>query len=359
MQISNSNYSVIEIIEMLERKDLVVNKEYQRGTGLWPDGPAGYFIDTILENFPFPKIYMYEYIERGERRLRREIVDGQQRITTIRRFYNNEFAIKGESQYAGMYFRDLDDELQIQFSSYTVSVDVIRAASRSDILQMFRRMNAYTLPLNEPEKRHSSYQGKFKWFVNDLADGLNEFFVEFGVFSQRQIVRMADAELISECVLAMERGIISTSANDLTKLYKNYDDEFDHSREYYDKIKWAFQFIGENFGDLRKTYIMKPYALHSLVTCLIHVRFGIEQIERVYNIESPGNLRFDEHVVLNNLLTLSQAHEAKEIDSEYYQYVWGCEAAVNREPRRRARVFSILRAFGVAVPDEEYANLFE
>src|SRR3546814_5571842 len=78
----------------------------------------------------------------------------------------------GESKYAGKRFSDLDEEIQNQFVSYTVSVDVIRNATRAEILQMFRRMNAYTLPLNEPEKRHSSFQGAFKWFINHLADEL-------------------------------------------------------------------------------------------------------------------------------------------------------------------------------------------
>lgn len=358
MQITTSNYSVIEVVEMLARKELTVNREYQRGTGLWPDGPASYFIDTILEGYPFPKIYMYEYINRGDRRMRKEIVDGQQRITTIRRFFNNEFAIKGESKYAGMKFQDLADDDQLRFSSYTVSVDVIRNATRAEILQMFRRMNAYTLPLNEPEKRHSSYQGKFKWFVNDMADTLNEFFIEFGVFTQRQIVRMADAELISECVLSIERGIVSTSAADLTKLYRSYDETFQNAPNYYSILRSTFDFIIAELGDLRNTHMMKPYALHSLVTALIHAQFGIAQIEQEYGVHRPAQFVPNRAQAVNNLLALAQAHEAKETDGYLHRYVWGCEAAVNRSPRRYARTMSILRAIGAQVPDGEYANLF-
>lgn len=358
MQITTSNYSVIEVVEMLDRKELTVNREYQRGTGLWPDGPASYFIDTILEGYPFPKIYMYEYINRGDRRMRKEIVDGQQRITTIKRFYSNEFAIKGESKYSGMRFQDLSDEDQLRFSSYTVSVDVIRNATRAEILQMFRRMNAYTLPLNEPEKRHSSYQGKFKWFVNDMADVLNEFFIEFGVFTQRQIVRMADAELISECVLSIERGIISTSASDLTKLYKAYDETFQNAADYYSVLRSTFDFIIAELGELRNTHMMKPYALHSLVTALIHAQFGIEQIKDEFGVQRPAHFVPNRQQAVNNLLALAQAHEAKEVDGDYNRYVWGCEAAVNRAPRRYARTMSILKALGVKVPDPEYAHLF-
>ena len=203
MNINTNNYSVLEILNMLDRRELLVNQDYQRGSGLWPDGASSYFIDTILEGFPFPKIYMYEFLDRGARGIRREIVDGQQRIKTIQRFYNNEFALTGDTLYVGRRFNDLDQEKQEQFLSYPVSVDVIRNATKAEILQMFRRMNAYTLPLNEAEKRHSSFEGAFKWFVNRLADALNEFFVSFGVFTNRQIVRMADAELITSRLQVM------------------------------------------------------------------------------------------------------------------------------------------------------------
>src|SRR5262249_15983658 len=65
MNINTNNYSVLEILNMLDRRELLVNQDYQRGSGLWPDGASSYFIDTILEGFPFPKIYMYEFLDRA------------------------------------------------------------------------------------------------------------------------------------------------------------------------------------------------------------------------------------------------------------------------------------------------------
>jgi hypothetical protein len=159
----------------------VINNSYQRGSGLWPEGPSSYFFDTILEGFPFPKIYMYEFLDRTARGIRKELVEGQQRIKTIQRFINNEFALSGETRHAGSRFEDLDDDRKDAFLSYTVSVDVIQNASPSEILQMFRRMNAYTMPLNEAEKRHSRFQGRFNWAVSRLSDDLDQFFIEYGV----------------------------------------------------------------------------------------------------------------------------------------------------------------------------------
>jgi hypothetical protein len=356
MNINTNNYSVLEIINMLERKELVVNQDYQRGSGLWPDGPSSYFIDTILERYPFPKIYMYEFLDRSSRGIRKEIVDGQQRIKTILRYLKDEFALKGDAKHTGLRYSELDQETQEQFLSYTVSVDVIRNASRAQILQMFRRMNAYTLPLNEPEKRHSSFEGQFKWFINELADSLNEFFVLFDVFTSRQILRMADAELLTDCVLAIERGVISTSAADLRSLYVDYDDEFPPEAGYRLQLKQTFDFIASDLEILRNTFMMKPYALHSLVTALMHCRFGIDAMTQQFGVASQGVFTVDA-AAAERLLALAQAHEAKEVDGQYAIYVWGCLGGTNRAGRRTARVAAILRALGAPVPAQVDADL--
>lgn len=358
MLINSSYYSIAELVDMLSRRDLIVNSNYQRAAGLWPEGPSSYFIDTILEGFPFPKIYLYEFMNRSERKIKKEIVDGQQRITTIRRYIDNQFRVKGDSQYSGLFFRELPLEVQDQFMSYTVSADVIRNATRSEILQMFRRMNAYTLPLNNAEKRHSSYIGEFKWFINDASDSLNEFFIEYGVFTDRQIIRMTDAEFISECVISIERGIVSASPTDLNRLYQQNDDAFVNRNEFYQMLTETFDFISANFSNLRQSFMMKPYALHSLVTALLHTRYGIQSITNEYAIQSLGVYTTDIARAANRLESLALAHESKDVSGPFHKYIWGTESSTNKAPRREARVLTILSALGCQIGDLEYDNIF-
>jgi len=226
MKLDESRPSIANIRDMLIRGDLVANKEYQRSPGLWPNASRSYFIDTILEGYPFPKIYFHEYLDRKTKKVRTEIVDGQQRITTIQDFLNDKFALgKNSTKFAGLRFTDLDDDTQDKFLFYTVSIDVIRDAGRAEILQMFRRMNAYTLPLNAAEKRHSEFFGEFKDLVTRVLD-YTPFLSEWGVFTTRQIVRMADAAFIADLVLALEEGIVSTSDKKLHSLYSKYDSSF-------------------------------------------------------------------------------------------------------------------------------------
>lgn len=352
MKISNSSESIAKILEMLDSKELVANHDYQRGTGIWPAGPSSYFIDTILENYPFPKIYIYEFLDPKTKKIKREIVDGQQRIDTIKRFKSDKFHLSGEVKHSGCTFSALPEDVQDHFLTYTVSVDVIRNATRAEILQMFRRMNAYTLPLNDAEKRHSEYQGKFKWFIYALAEELNEFFTEYGVFTSKQIVRMADAALITDIVLGMEDGIVSSSPNNLKALYTKYDKEFPNQEVYRQQILSAFTYIQENLDSIRGTFITKQYAMHSLVLSLIHNRYGIAAIQAAHNVAGNGEFAHNKADAASALIEMANEQEAKVLDGNWPTYVWGAISTTDRKARRTARMASILRALGVTVPAE-------
>jgi len=343
---------------MLRRRELIVNDKYQRGAGLWPLGPASYFIDTILEGFPFPKIYFYEFFNRDDRKTRREIVDGQQRVTTIQNFINNKFRIVGDSKYSGMAFNDLDPEKQESFMTYSVSADVIRSATRSEILQMFRRMNAYTLPLNEAEKRHSSFSGEFKFFINELSDSLNEFFIQFGVFTDREILRMKDSELLAELALSLENGIISLSPTQLNSIYKKYDETFPTRIEYFSKIEDAFNFIISELEPLRGSFMMKSYALHSLVIALITAKYGNDRIENQLNVTPIGRFALNVEIARERLVALARAHEGKEIDGPFRPYVKATSSSTTKAPNRTIRVGVILEALGLPVSYENHDRVF-
>lgn len=290
-------------------------------------------------------MYFYEFLDKNLKKTKREIVDGQQRVTTIVDFINEKFTLTSVSnEYGGKKFSDLSEDDQVRFLSSSVPVDMILNAERVDILEMFRRMNAYTLPLNDAEKRHSTFQGEFKWFINTVSDQYYTFFSEFGIFTNRQIVRMADAELIAEVVLAMESGIVSSNNTLLSRLYKNYDREFHEKEEYKEKINEVFEFIIAKFNLLRKSYLMKPYVIHSLCCALLHNKYGLPGAELTLNLPATGEFIRDFDTALRGLEALSAAHESKELEGEFAEYVWACMAGTNREPRRIARTKNLCLA---------------
>ena len=250
-------------------------------------------------------------------------------------FLDDKFALTRVSEgLSGKRFSDLEEDLQDTFLSHPVPVDVIRNAKQTQILEMFRRMNAYTLPLNFAEKRHSMFQGQFKWFINELSTTYADVFIEHGIFTNRQVVRMADSELLAEMILSVENGIVSSSNKVLTDLYERYEDEFSQEGAYSDLIGEAFDFVVSQLAELRKTHLMKPYVIHALFCALIHNKYGLPEVSEKIGLEPIGQLSGDVETAVQSLETLAGAHETKDTEGEFSKYVWSCSGATNREPRR-------------------------
>jgi hypothetical protein len=344
MKVDEGKYSIAELVEWIRTRQLVANDEYQRGSGLWPTAAKSYFIDTILKNYPFPKVYFYEKVDKETKRPRREIVDGQQRLTTIVEFADDKFALgENAADLEGKKFGDLSEDQQNSFFAYTVSVDVIRNADRAEILQMFRRMNAYTLPLNSAEKRHSEFFGKFKDWVNTVLDRLSPVFIDWKILTSRQVVRMADAEFVADVALAVEEGIISTSPAKLTAIYKRNDASFDRRAAHDTCISAVFDIITNHLSPLQGTHITKPHVFHSLVCALIHNQLGLVGAEKSTGLAPIGVFLTDREKAIVSLKRLASAHEEKDLTT-YGEYVKAASEGGNRAAQRAIRIKWLCRA---------------
>jgi hypothetical protein len=344
MRVEEGKYSIAELAHWFKSRDLVVNNDYQRGARLWPPAAKSYFIDTIIKDFPFPKVYFYERLDKETKRPRREIVDGQQRITTIVEFMDGKFSLgKNAMGLEGKKYTHLTEEQQEAFLSYTVSVDVIRNADRSEILQMFRRMNAFTLPLNAAEKRHCEFFGSFKDWVNTVLDKFDSLIVEWGILTSRQVMRMGDAELVADLALAIKEGIVSTSPPKLLSLYKENDTDFPERDLMDERIRGAIEVIITDFSELRSTYMTRPHIFHSLVCALIHNKFGLVGAEAQIGCASTGNYYSERDIALSSLKRLAVAHEEKD-SGEYREYVQAASEGGNRANQRGTRIKWICRA---------------
>lgn len=100
--------------------------------------------------------------------------------------------------------------------------------------------------------------------------------------------------------------------------------------------------------------MMKPYALHSLITAMMHARFRIVAMEQQLRGNFGNQFCLEPENAAARLRELAEAHEAKEVGGPHGRYVWGCLAGTNRAGRRLARVLAILDALGFA--DVEVIN---
>jgi hypothetical protein len=198
-------------------------------------------------------------------------------------------------------------------------------------------MNAYTLPLNAPEKRHSEFFGEFKDWVNTILDEYGSVLIDWGVFTSRQIVRMADAEFIADVALALEEGIVSTSPSKLLSLYKKYDENFPTRTTWNDEVIGALNAVLTDLSPLQGSYLTKPHVFHSLVCALIHNHSGLPNATAATGLIPIGAYYNDRESALISLKRLAVAHEEKDT-AEFAEYVKAASEGGNRTTQRVERI---------------------
>ncbi len=346
MNLNVGQISLIDLADQLERKEVVINKNYQRGSGIWPDSARSYFIDTILEGYPFPKIYLYQVFNEKTKRPIKEIVDGQQRITTIIDFMNGKFKLTSASKkFVGMKYSDLDDDVKNAFISYQIELSIILSATRPELLEMFRRINAYTAPLSAAEKRHATYQGAFKWFVVEQADEHSPNLDNLEILTSKQLARMQDSEFIADMVLALEKGVIQKSAKAIENLYKLYDEEFPDATRYSEIIDKFFMFLVADLEPLHNTFLMKSYVVHSLFCAFAHCTYGIPHGLELTGVEPNERITFNLDSIIPKLEELASAHEEQDEEGPHKEYVKACLSSTTKTQQRTVRFKTFCNLF--------------
>jgi hypothetical protein len=339
-----SQFTVADYCRGMKRNEIQVNRDYQRSDHVWPQAARSYLIETILKGFPIPKLYLYQITDVKSRETHKEIVDGQQRSVAILDFYNDCFKVSKSAENEDIRnkkYSELEKDYKQAFLDYAIDVDLFVSATPAEVVEVFRRMNSYTVPLNPEEQRHASYQGKFKWFINDIADKLEAIFLETGIFAEKQLVRMGDNKLLTELCDSFAHGIRTTTRKMLDDLYKRRDDKFPEENDYYERMTTSFTHI-RKMEVIHRTPLMKPYMVYSLAQSITHCIKPVRKLNRLS--KSPKLRKLDSASVLPNLTALAQAAEQEEATGKFADFIKASSEKTNTRENRVARFKWFCRA---------------
>ncbi|MCH7574497.1 MAG: DUF262 domain-containing protein [Candidatus Marinimicrobia bacterium] len=271
--------SIRDFEEWNNKSEITLQPKFQRRL-VWSDKARSFLIDSILRGKPIPKLYMRQDINIKSKRTAREIVDGQQRLSTVFLFLNDGFKIikAHNKEYANMHFSDLDDDTQISFYNYEFVVDLLQMMSDKEVIDIFTRLNSYGTTLNAQELRHANFFGSFRSLVYEISQEYYTFWIETGMFTETHIMRMQEAEFVSELLIAMVEGIKSKQKLLINKFYRLYDADVPNE----DKLLKHFYSILDKIGTiLGSTFASSKFSsrviFYPLFCALYHMEYGLQE----------------------------------------------------------------------------------
>ncbi len=149
---------------------LILDPDFQRQYKWDKDGwgRASKFIESCLMRIPLPSCYFAENDKRSHL-----VIDGVQRITTIIRFMDDDFALEGMTAFPeleGKKFSELGP-LAADFESTTIRCVVLRNENPPALIaEIFSRLNKGAVELSDQEIRHALFAGPFDDLLSELAN---------------------------------------------------------------------------------------------------------------------------------------------------------------------------------------------
>lgn len=233
---------------------LTIQPEYQRNY-IYADGKRDVaVIDSILKGYPIGLIYFSQTDTD-----KYEVLDGQQRITSIGRFVTGKFAVKDknghEQYYSGMAESQREQILSTKLLVYVCEGD------EPEIKDWFKTINIAGVPLTEQEILNAVYSGPFVTLAREeFSNSQNSNIQKWSAYIAGDIKRQAYLEKALDWVSdgAID-SYMSKHRNDdsIAELKKHFDTVVDWVSTIFTDVEKEMK--GLEWNRLYRTYHKNKY----------------------------------------------------------------------------------------------------
>ena len=233
---------------------LTIQPEYQRNY-IYADGKKDVaVINSVLKGYPIGLIYFVR-TEDGQY----EVLDGQQRITSLGRFITSKFAIKQDEME--QYFRGIAKDKQEKILNTKLLIYVCEG-TESEIKEWFKTINIVGIPLNHQEILNAIYSGTFVTLAKEeFSNSQNSNLDRWGSYVKAVVNRQEYLECALNWVSKgniedyMSKHRHDKNINELKTYFNSVIDWIDGVfPSVYDEMR------GLEWGRLYETYHKQPYS---------------------------------------------------------------------------------------------------
>ena len=348
-------YNILDFNEWNENGQLILSPDFQR-RAVWNTKAKSYLVDTVLRGMPMPKIIITQALVDGKNV--RTVVDGQQRLRALLDYINDGFTVSKlhNEQYGGLVFSALPDFVQQEVLQYELGVDVLFNQNTADILDIFSRLNTYSVKLNSTELLNAQYLGAFKTFAHQVARQYVQYWLDSKILTSSNVARMSEVELTGDLLIALLDGIHAKKS--IPAFYKKYDEIPESSNEY-SNMRNAIEAFHATMQNLLDIYAPEEIALtnyrrvhlyYTLFCVIASIRTNC--LKTNLEIESPHSMPNNKlRIFFDNFsATYDEKIDSKEPSSDWNQFIQDSRRATTDQATRIRRWEFILRQL------KDYAN---
>jgi hypothetical protein len=336
---SHREIAINELLRWHREGTLSLSPKFQRRR-VWPPKAKAFLLDTIIQGMPIPKLYMRQHLNVQSEKTVHEIVDGQQRVGAILDFYKDDIRLpESDESTSGKVFSGLSDEEKRGFLKYEFSVDLLIDASDADVLDIFARINSYSVTLNSQEKRNAKWYGLFKRTVYTLSLDHLEFWKNHKILSDQKVARMHEAELTSELLIGMLVGL-QDKKKSIDLYYAKWDDDFPGRLRTMKRFRETIDYLEDEVGDiLSKNPFRRSPLFYSLFLAVYAARYGGLGGSP---INKPTNIRKGK--VRDAIGHLGEILENPAPSAKDYEFIEACQRQTDNIQPRKIRHGALLKA---------------
>jgi Protein of unknown function DUF262/HNH endonuclease len=233
---------------------LTIQPEYQRNY-IYSDGKRDVaVIESILKGYPLGLIYFNKVSDDNL-----EVLDGQQRITSIGRYVTNKFAVKDEHGMEQNFGSIATDKREKILDTKLIIYEC--EGTETEIKEWFKTINIAGVPLNQQELRNAIYSGHFITLArSEFSNSWNANIQKWSAY----ISGSANRQEFLECALDwVSKGSIDTYMSQ-----HRYDTNITELKTYFNTvIDWVSSIFtdvesemrGLQWGRLYETYHTTAY----------------------------------------------------------------------------------------------------
>lgn len=233
---------------------LTIQPEYQRNY-IYADGKRDVaVIESLLKGYPLGLIYFNKIS--GDKL---EVLDGQQRITSVGRYVTNKFAVKDE-QGMQQNFHSLAADKQAKILEAPLLMYECDG-TESEIKEWFRTINIAGVPLNSQELLNAVYSGPFvtlgkEAFSNSQNANVQKWSAYIKGSVNRQDFWERALEWVSKDNISAYMSAHRT-AQSIAEVKTYFNDVINWASNVFTTVESEMR--GLDWGTLYETYHNKPY----------------------------------------------------------------------------------------------------